>query len=589
MARYSVPGSLIAVLLALAAVAPAARAVTISESSAGITAGAAPARLAAGPDGNVWFTELNRRAIGRITPGGAITEFAPLNLSFETSDIAAGRDGNLWFTENGPQIGRITPSGAVAEYPVVHSSDTTLAIAAGPDGNVWFTEAQNRIGRITPSATVTEFPVPTANAVLTSIAAGHDGNLWFTEYDANKIGRITPSGTITEFSSGISPDSGLVGIAPGPGGDMWFVEQRRGRLAHITSSGIVIELGTGTAVATGALAVGRDDMVWFTSPDAVARREPDGALRGFSAGIGMGAGITDIVAGPDGNLWFTELQGNRIGRARLDAPIAITGGVAGATTSAATVTGDVDPRQEPTSAYFEYGPTLAYGASTPPVAIGDGDAAVPVSAGLADLAPGTAYHFRLVAVSAAGAGYGRDLTLATAPLPVLAARAGDADGDGVAGFADRCPSTSGGAFDRDRDGCVGPYRRITSTPTGSWSVSRSGVRIDRMHLPSLPRGARVKLSCRTCHVKQTLIARHATLQLKRLRHKLLRRDRGFTVTVTRRGYIGERLTLTVKRYGHRRKDLRRVAPHPFKTKRRCIPVGSTRFARRCTARPPSGP
>ena len=34
----------------------------------------------------------------------------------------------------------------------------------------------------------------------------------------------------------------------------------------------------------------------------------------FSKGITKGAGPIGIAAGPDGNMWFTELGGNRIGR-----------------------------------------------------------------------------------------------------------------------------------------------------------------------------------------------------------------------------------------------------------------------------------
>jgi len=41
---------------------------------------------------------------------------------------------------------------------------------------------------------------------------------------------------------------------------------------------------------------------------------PSVPATGFSSGISAGAGIYDITAGPDGNLWFTESRGNRIGR-----------------------------------------------------------------------------------------------------------------------------------------------------------------------------------------------------------------------------------------------------------------------------------
>ena len=41
---------------------------------------------------------------------------------------------------------------------------------------------------------------------------------------------------------------------------------------------------------------------------------PAGNVAEFSAGITPGAGLGTVVAGPDGNLWFTETTGDRIGR-----------------------------------------------------------------------------------------------------------------------------------------------------------------------------------------------------------------------------------------------------------------------------------
>ena len=79
------------------------------------------------------------------------------------ADIAAGSDGNMWFTEPGAnRIGRITPTGVVTEFSAgISRRSLPLGIAAGPDGNLWFTETGfcseegcvggNRIGRITPS------------------------------------------------------------------------------------------------------------------------------------------------------------------------------------------------------------------------------------------------------------------------------------------------------------------------------------------------------------------------------------------------------------------------------------------------------
>ena len=70
-----------------------------------------------------------------------------------------------------------------------------------------------------------------------------------------------------------------------------------------------------------------------------------------------------------------------------------------------------------TTYHFDYGPTAAYGSSTPEVAAGDGHSAVAASAALAGLLAGTTYHYRVVATSAGGATPGADAAFTTAPLP----------------------------------------------------------------------------------------------------------------------------------------------------------------------------
>ena len=90
----------------------------ITEFSAGITTGSGPVGITAGPDGNLWFTEIGGNRIGRITPTGTVTEFSSgITAGSEPLGITAGPDGNLWFTEiGGNRIGRITPTGTVTEF-----------------------------------------------------------------------------------------------------------------------------------------------------------------------------------------------------------------------------------------------------------------------------------------------------------------------------------------------------------------------------------------------------------------------------------------------------------------------------------------
>src|SRR5436305_11502728 len=56
-------------------------------------------------------------AVAAPAPLGAFSEFSvPTSQPF---GIAAGPDGNLWFTDSaGNQVGRVTPAGTVTEFTV---------------------------------------------------------------------------------------------------------------------------------------------------------------------------------------------------------------------------------------------------------------------------------------------------------------------------------------------------------------------------------------------------------------------------------------------------------------------------------------
>lgn len=220
--------------------------------------------ITAGPDGAMWFTNsgecndancdyLVDGSIGRITMSGQVTEFPVPSALGDPTDIVAGPDGNLWFTEIGDyfnpetpssvhNIGRITPAGQITEFTVPTPESSPDGIAVGPDGALWFAEnTANKLGRITTSGAFSEFTIPTPNANPIGITTGSDGNLWFTEVTSQKIGRITPAGQITEFA--LQPGSYPVRITSGPDRALWFTEVRGHRIGRITTDGSLSELG----------------------------------------------------------------------------------------------------------------------------------------------------------------------------------------------------------------------------------------------------------------------------------------------------------------------------------------------------------
>src|SRR5207249_5617666 len=97
-------------------------------------------------DGALWIAECgcgeginytSSTRLGRLTTRGSLSHFATADTA--PFYIAAGADGNLWFTHAWPPaIGRSTLAGAITRFPLGSNSDA-LQIAAGADGNLWFT------------------------------------------------------------------------------------------------------------------------------------------------------------------------------------------------------------------------------------------------------------------------------------------------------------------------------------------------------------------------------------------------------------------------------------------------------------------
>jgi streptogramin lyase len=280
--------------------------------------GGTPYDVAAGPDGNLWFTDYVGNQIGRMTPEGSVTRYAIPSFFSGPSSISAGADGNVWFTElNTNKIGRITPSGVITEFGV----PTPVAglyggLTAGADGNVWFAEGNaNKLGRITPTGQVTEFPI----GFVHDVASGPDGNLWTISAWSSGIARVTPSGQPTYF---FNPASGSPGgaITGGPDGAVWFTYSGSGGwIGKMTTAGVFVGAFPIPTPGNTSLAItaGPDGNVWFAewNPGKIARITPTGAITEYPVSNG---GLSGITAGPDGNIWFSSRWGGFIGR--LDVP-----------------------------------------------------------------------------------------------------------------------------------------------------------------------------------------------------------------------------------------------------------------------------
>jgi virginiamycin B lyase len=198
------------------------------------------------------------------------------------------------------------------------------ALTLGPDGNIWFggtkdgpESAVDVVGRVTPDGQITEFALPVrgeAELGISSIAAGHDGYLYFTEPNANRLGRVNASGEISEEVLP-NPGSGPRAIATAADGTLWFSEEAGDRVGHFFPvAGLLRERQLSPGARPTGIAARGDGTVWLA----------ESGLGGFAMltweggsefGIPFPKAVPDdAVAGPEGNVWFTEEGGPWLGR-----------------------------------------------------------------------------------------------------------------------------------------------------------------------------------------------------------------------------------------------------------------------------------
>ena len=303
----------------------------------------------------LWVSGQAYDQIARVGPDGSATYYAtPPGSAPHGMVFDAG--GRLWVTFEGlGSVARVDARGQVVQRIDVRlfARDAPAPInthphglALGPDGRtLWFTgKLTNTVGRIDPGGQVTHFVLPTVGAVPIYMAAGPDGNMWCTELVGNRIARITPQGEVTEFPIP-TLNSRPIAIVPGPDGrSMWFSQEAGKQVARIDMAGRITEYPvpmTQDNAILGGLAFDRDGHLWtqaYVNPQAGGRSGDDFVIRidkaigsaapGDLSGVALsyfrvpsrGSVMHRIVQGAEGQIWFTELALDRLGRLTLARP-----------------------------------------------------------------------------------------------------------------------------------------------------------------------------------------------------------------------------------------------------------------------------
>jgi len=258
-----------------------------------------PGAITKGPDGNLWFTLAVAGEIGRITPSGSVTEF-PASKNTSPQVIVSGPDGNMWYAADDPNyIGKITTSGSVAEVKINWPKDAEghTSIAFAHDGSLWFTAGQ-QIGKMTRTGWVSWLAVPLvqtgncAHATSAGLAIGPDNSVWFTVGISGLNGKDFGCPEATE---------------PVPGSNV---------IGRISPSGKIVTYRIPTSHSDPTeIVAGPDGNMWFIEKDGnrIGKITPSGNITEYLIPTAQSY-AESIAVGPDGNMWFTEGVGNNIGR-----------------------------------------------------------------------------------------------------------------------------------------------------------------------------------------------------------------------------------------------------------------------------------
>ena len=303
VARLRALSILVGVVAMLTLAPMSARAVVITQHP--LPAGDSPATSIFGWAGGLITAGASVGGYQRVQTAPSITVTPGVAL-LEAVGFGPGPGGVPWFVGGTkekigteelvfPVLLEVTPTGAVPKfkYPGAFGRPySPLSLATGPDGAIWIADpGAGIIERYAPSGDFNQFPMPHRASVPITIVNGPNNEMWFTAA-SDAVGEINMNGEITEYALPVGDAFGPgalpspYGIAVGPDGAVWFTEENTGRIGRMTASG---------------------ELTVFNIPNP-SQIPPE------SAG---GPSPRDIVAGPDGSMWFTDPGDESIGRVTL--------------------------------------------------------------------------------------------------------------------------------------------------------------------------------------------------------------------------------------------------------------------------------
>lgn len=244
------------------------------------------------PDGTIWYAEQYANYIGHYFPLTQRFQLFQLpdvsapdpsnagktqSLPAAPNDLTFDARGNVWFTElNANAIGRLDPrSGAIKQFALTTSAKAQplnpYGIAVDPRGRIWFTEAStSTIGWLDPATGALHFYALAGVAPgLMEIASDPHGVIWVTSFNAGLLLSLNPqTGAIKRYYAPAPGGNagGLYGLTIMPNGEVWVTLSALSIIARLDVAAnrfVYYTIPTSSSLPLGIVS-DANQTLWFT-------------------------------------------------------------------------------------------------------------------------------------------------------------------------------------------------------------------------------------------------------------------------------------------------------------------------------------
>jgi len=238
--------------------------------------------------------------------GACVVRVTEFDVAKKPTRIVTGSDGRLWVDdEANNQLVQVDEHGNATDRLDVGASSAPRTLAGGlNDAVVWYTDAQAQaLVKVTNDRQKTLYPLGFLPA---GIALGSSGEVYLTEFN-RAVYRVHPGKDTTQYPC---EPSSLIAVSSDK--NVWF--QEGALLGRLIPDVEKQDFPMTDSFATD-LCAGPDSAIWFTDGalHQIGRMGLDGVLT-RTYDLPIASGPLRIITGPDGALWFTERGANMIGR-----------------------------------------------------------------------------------------------------------------------------------------------------------------------------------------------------------------------------------------------------------------------------------